>query len=537
MWTSSVPVVLNFKNAGVESLSQDRRSDVMKNILFVLIVVLIVMLVVVKPAGADRGPVLWHENVSLSQESQKAIILHNGTEEVLILATELKASAEIDLLEFIPLPSEPEVGLAMGDPFKTVSRLIAMKGLVFLAGDPATKGGARGASTVPVEIRFSEKVGIHDVTTVKINDIDGFSRWLDDFFRKKGIEADRKKLSAVFDTARDYMARGYSYFVFDLVRVADRTRLVDPLMYRFRTGTIYYPLKTSNLIGGKGAVEMILVGPGSVTDDLWQAANRIFDMGAGAAIELSSSSKLDRGDVETLYPDRRFFGPRSKIYMQVLRYGGPYRFRDDFTYDVARLTPYAYRYESDMWHGGAKEFTPPFSAEERRDLREFFCPKSGDPQYIFQITDYRLDCGSFIPVEEYDVYAALFRGGLSGIPSGQVELERSTTAKQLRGNKIKVDRHLVADYNCKNTASSALENAFPDDDLSTVRIRDGRSGATAGAQGRTFVSRVGFSKDGTRALVHVSHIAGPRSGAAYYVILARKGGRWEIITSFPETVR
>lgn len=89
----------------------------MKSILFML-----VFLFVVDPAGADRGPVLWHENVRLIQESQKAIILHNGTEEVLILGTELKASAEIDLLEFIPLPSEPEVGLAKGDPRGGVHR-------------------------------------------------------------------------------------------------------------------------------------------------------------------------------------------------------------------------------------------------------------------------------------------------------------------------------------------------------------------------------------------------------------------------------
>lgn len=504
----------------------------MKNILFIMVFAL----VVVSSAGADRGPVMWHQNVSLSQESQKAIILHNGTEEVLILGTELKASAEIDLLEFIPLPSEPEVGLAKGDPFAAASRLIATKGLVFLAGDFATKGGAGGASTLPVEIRFSEKMGIHDVTTVKINDIDGFSRWLEDFFRKKGIEADRERLSGVFDTARDYMGRGYNYFVFDLVKVADRTRFVEPLMYRFRTGRIYYPLKTSNLIGGKGAVEMILVLPGSVTDDLWQGANKIFDTGAGAAIELSSSSKLHRADAETLYADRGFFGPRARIYMQVLRYRGQYRFKDDFTYDVAKLTPYAYRYESERWHGAEKEFTPGFTAEERRDLREFFCPKSGDPQHIFRITDYRLDCWSFIPGEEYDVYAALFRGGLGGIPSGRVELEKSTTAKQLRGNKIRADKYLVADFNGKNKVSWTLENAFPDDGRSAVRIRDGRSDAIARVQGRTFVSRVGFSKDGIRALVHVDHIAGPRSGVAYFVLLGKKGDRWEITDSFPEAI-
>ncbi len=505
----------------------------MKNIL----VILVFVLVVVNSAGADRGPVMWQENVSLSQGSQKAIILHNGTEEVLILGTELKASSEIDLLEFIPLPSEPAVGLAKGDPFVAASRLIAGKGLSFMADELATKGGPGSAPTVPVEIRLSEKIGVHDVTSVKINDIDGFSRWLGDFFRKKGIEADRKRLSGVFDSARDYIGRGYSYFVFDLVKVADRTRFVEPLIYRFRTGGIYYPLKTSNLIGGKGAVEMILVLPGSVTDDLWQGVNRVFGMSAGARIELSSSSKLSRADVETLYPDRGFFGPRSRIYMQVLRYRGPYRFKEDFTYDVAKLTPYAYRYERDSWPGGGKEFIPAFTVEEKRDLREFFCPKSGDPQYIFRVTDYRLDCWSFIPGEEYDVYAALFRGRLGGIPSGRVELEKGTTAKQVRGGRIKVDKYLVADFNSKNKVSCTLENAFPDDGLSSVRIRDDRSDATARARGKTCVSRVGFSGDRTRALVYVDHIEGPRSGAAYYVILAKKEDRWEITDSFPEAIR
>jgi hypothetical protein len=132
-------MVLNLKNAGDDGLSRGRRSDAMKSILFML-----VFPFVVDPAGADRGPVLWHENVRLIQESQKAIILHNGTEEVLILGTELKASAEIDLLEFIPLPSEPEVGLAKGDPFEAASRLIARRGLVFLAGDLAAKSGPGG---------------------------------------------------------------------------------------------------------------------------------------------------------------------------------------------------------------------------------------------------------------------------------------------------------------------------------------------------------------------------------------------------------
>ncbi len=47
-------------------------------------------------ALADRGPIVWQEGAVLSQQSQKAIILHNRSEEVLILETELKSSKETE---------------------------------------------------------------------------------------------------------------------------------------------------------------------------------------------------------------------------------------------------------------------------------------------------------------------------------------------------------------------------------------------------------------------------------------------------------
>jgi hypothetical protein len=130
----------------------------------------------------------------------------------------------------------------------------------------------------------------------------------------------------------------------------------------------------------------------------------------------------------------------------------------------------------------AKEFTHLHGGGETGP-QGILLPKSGEPQYIFQVTDYRLDCWSFIPGEEYDVYAALFHGRLSGIPSGRVELEKNTTPKQLQGNKIKVDRYLAADFNSKNKVSLTLENAFPDDGPSKIRIRDDREMRIVRAQG------------------------------------------------------
>ena len=183
----------------------------------------------------------------------------------------------------------------------------------------------------PVEIRLSEKIGLHDVTAIKINDIEQFSRWLEDFFKSKGIRADREKLHDVYRNARDYLQRGYSYFVFDSVKVSEKLKFLEPLVYRFKTDKVYYPLKTSNLIGGTGAVELILVLPGSVSDDIWQTVPNVFVRGPGRDTLLSSSSKVYPREVAALHGSEPFFA-KAKIYLQVFKYKGNYDFKDDFTY-------------------------------------------------------------------------------------------------------------------------------------------------------------------------------------------------------------
>jgi hypothetical protein len=490
------------------------------------------VLFLANPALADKGPIIWQDDVSLAQDSQKAIIAHNGFEEALILGTEMRSNRDVEILEFIPFPSEPAVHKAAGDPFAAISRLIAQRGLVFFrSSDFAVKGGqgAQGV-TSPVEIRLSEKIGLHDVTVVKINDVKEFRNWCEGFFREKGIRADHERLSRVYESARDYTQRGYSYFVFDQVKVSGETKFIEPLLYRFKSGTMYYPLKTSNLIGGSGAVELILLLPGSVMNDVWQNIRGVFDVSRGPAIEVSSSSKVYRSELRPLGLSS-FFTPGSKIYMQVLRYKGAYSFTDDLSYSLGKLKPYAYRFESTRWHGQNKEFTPKFTREEVRDLREFFCPKSGDANYMFEMLDYNLDCWSFIPGEEYEVYAAIFRNPPAGVPRRDVVLGRMTGKNDVKGTKLAFDKALVKDFNEKNKISLPLENAFPDDDRLTITFEGDTSGKFLPGTGKTYVSRVGFDEKRSSALVYVDYVAGPRSGAAYYITLRKKDGAWTVENS------
>ena len=320
---------------------------------------------------ADKGHI-WPHPVALSEASQKAIILHNRGEEVLILGVELQAQQATDILEFIPFPSEPQVALAKGNPFERAKRLMEEKGLEIESAHPVKGASALG----PVEIRFSEKIGMHQVTVIKLNDTKGFAEWVAAFFAEKGIPF-KPDLSKVLPVAEDYLHRGFAYFVFDYVPVGPTLRFIEPLTYRFRTKHLYYPLKTSNIVGGQGAVDIIMVLPGSFVFESEPTKEMRFwsglrDLSTAHANDwrLSSSSKLNLTEAGTLYPEAgKLFAHTKKVYLQALQFRGDYQFSNDLLLDLDSLAPYPSK-RSGRPFGPPGFFFEKFTPEEIQDYCE-----------------------------------------------------------------------------------------------------------------------------------------------------------------------
>ena len=65
----------------------------------------------VPSAYADRGAITVVGNVDIEEPAQRAIIAHDGQNEIIILQTDVKASKETKVVEFMPLPSKPKVSL------------------------------------------------------------------------------------------------------------------------------------------------------------------------------------------------------------------------------------------------------------------------------------------------------------------------------------------------------------------------------------------------------------------------------------------
>lgn len=197
--------------------------------------------VLAPPAFADKGVIAWPPVHGLEESAQNAIVGWNGKEEVLILSTDMRASGESIVLEMLPLPNNPrEVKEADLNSFERLAEMIRIKQR---RKQPRLwLGQFRDVPTPGVEITFHEQIGPHEVTVVKVNDLDYFLGWINSFTQEKGLEAFQP--SDEFKRAvASYLEREIRFFVFDVVSVGNTRQTVNPLCYRFESDFLYYPLE------------------------------------------------------------------------------------------------------------------------------------------------------------------------------------------------------------------------------------------------------------------------------------------------------
>ncbi len=199
---------------------------------------------------ADRGMIPVTPDVSVYEPGQKAIVAWNGQEEILILSTDVHATAETLVLEILPLPSMPVVEAASFQSFQRIQEMIWEEGV-----NSKTFSDTYGARSGSVEVLFHEQIGAHNITVVEAGVASALVEWANSFLSASGVDQEIT-LQNFESVVEDYMGRGFRHYVLDIITFSPEERSIDPIFYRFDSSTLYYPLVITSPVGGDGEITL-----------------------------------------------------------------------------------------------------------------------------------------------------------------------------------------------------------------------------------------------------------------------------------------
>jgi len=218
---------------------------------------------------ADRGGIVLIEGERVSETGQKAIIAWNGTHEMLMLSTDVSSSKETEVVEIMPLPSEPVISKGEKQSFLKIQELVNTYLAVI---NPPTRywPSSHTLSGIieeapKITITFQEMIGVHNLTVVKAEETNVLIRWLEYFLEAKGYNTDLP--SELEGLLPYYIQNGMNFFAIDMIEANSTVKTVDPLIYEFRSPNLYYPLRISSLFSGDTEISLFTITSNGLNDN------------------------------------------------------------------------------------------------------------------------------------------------------------------------------------------------------------------------------------------------------------------------------
>ena len=208
-------------------------------------IILMLVIMLSFPAVYGDGGIIGPPQIYIQEKAQNAIVAWNGTEEVLILSIDIQSSESTKVLRVIPLPSNP-ISVTEGsfDSFTKLQEIINKKWQQIWNRSKGHDQNALdgGAPSGNIEITFQDTIGVHNITIVKILDVTNFSDWATNFATSADL-TDITFSSKFQDMVEEYLSENISYFVFDIIDTTEDESSINPIIYRFKTDFLFYPLK------------------------------------------------------------------------------------------------------------------------------------------------------------------------------------------------------------------------------------------------------------------------------------------------------
>jgi len=210
---------------------------------------------------ADGGLISLKQGVRMFKPNQRAMIAWNGSEEILLLSTDMRASEATQVLEVVPLPAEPKVKKGDVETFRRATALINRKirrptAVARPRGTGAAGGGARPAG----EVTFHKKIGAHDISVAHVLSTEGFIAWVEKYLGSLQVQ-NPVIPPATKKIVDEYLAGKFTWFVFDVISLDEVLSTGEAVEYRFKTKFLYYPMKVTQTVEGATTVDLLILTP------------------------------------------------------------------------------------------------------------------------------------------------------------------------------------------------------------------------------------------------------------------------------------
>lgn len=217
-----------------------------------ILVLLVFMSLLISSIGSVHSDFLFipAKDEYLQNPAQIAIISWYNGEEVLVFGSNIKSSISITGLGVVPLPNKPHyIGLgSVGSLEKALDK--------FSSG--IRVAGASGTVTV----EFNVVLGPYNVTCIKIDPHTSMDE-IGDILLEIASQNDLSSLSlrySALSVLSDYVKNGFYYFLVYVVNAKNyASGFLPPLVVKFRTDYVWYPLVVSSLYANKLTFAKIVV--------------------------------------------------------------------------------------------------------------------------------------------------------------------------------------------------------------------------------------------------------------------------------------
>ena len=219
----------------------------MRKVLSLFILLLIVSLFTM-PLNCDTMVITTNPDNVLIQPYQIAAISWENNYEVMLLGTSIYAYQKDAGVQILPLPSVPSVELGNTDSLK---KIVEMYQEAYQEYYEIPHG-----STESITVIFEKVLGPHHLMCLRVEE-ENFVDHLVNYARTYNINITIKQ--SQLRILADYVARGYKYFLVDIVDVSNRTNLIQPLIIKFKTDHIWFPLYISSSYYGYTHIYILII--------------------------------------------------------------------------------------------------------------------------------------------------------------------------------------------------------------------------------------------------------------------------------------